>query len=344
MITYFPNPYPDELFYSMLARYYTKSGYLAYTFAAEELFSNKTSKPRIEFINPLSETAFKIITDIIPFRKIIENHTMFSYYTRFLPLERRKEAYQALLNMQSDYYKYLCIPKDNQIQHLKYCPLCADVDRNKYGETYWHRIHQFKEIDICPDHHCLLIDSDIIISGKGTPSLITAEEAIPVHNDVIYCIDNLKCKIADYMSCVFNMELDFISKVGIGDFLHSKMENTKYLSLRGEQRNMTLLYSDFCKYYADIERQPEEWKLQKIFNNRRYKLYEICLLALFLNVPYNELQFLKLPRTTQYQIFDSKITELHNNGLNYAQISRELNASYIVVKSIGENRYKNFRK
>ena len=59
MITYFPNPYPDELFYSMLARYYTKSGYLAYTFAAEELFSNKTSKPRIEFINPLSETAFK---------------------------------------------------------------------------------------------------------------------------------------------------------------------------------------------------------------------------------------------------------------------------------------------
>lgn len=206
MIIYFPNPYPDELFYSMLARYYTKSGYLAYTFAAEELFSNKTSKPRIEFINPLSETAFKIITDIIPFKKIIENHTMFPYYTRFLPLERRKEAYQALLNMQSDYYKYLCIPKDNQIQHLKYCPLCADADRNKYGETYWHRIHQFKEIDICPDHHCLLTDSDIIISGKGTPSLITAEEAVPVHNDVIYCIDNLKCKIADYMSCVFNME------------------------------------------------------------------------------------------------------------------------------------------
>lgn len=103
---------------------------------------------------------------------------------------------------------------------------------------------------------------------------------------------------------------------------------------------MTLLYSDFCKYYADIERLPEEWKLQKIFNNRRYKLYEICLLAIFLNVPYNELQFLKLPRTTQYQIFDSKITELHNNGLNYAQISRELNASYIVVKSIGEGRYK----
>lgn len=77
MITYFPNPYSDELFYSMLARYYSNSGYLAYTFAAEELFMRKTTKPSIEFINPLSETAFKIITDIIPFKKIIENHTMF---------------------------------------------------------------------------------------------------------------------------------------------------------------------------------------------------------------------------------------------------------------------------
>ena len=118
------------------------------------------------------------------------------------------------------------------------------------------------------------------------------------------------------------------------------MENTKYLSLRGEQRNMTLLYSDFCKYYADIERLPEEWKLQKIFNNRRYKLYEICLLAIFLNVPYNHLQFLKSPKTTQYQVLDSRIAELHSSGLNYAQSSRELNASYIVVKSIGEGRYK----
>ena len=35
MISYFPTAYPDELLYSQLARYYAKSGYMAYTYAAE---------------------------------------------------------------------------------------------------------------------------------------------------------------------------------------------------------------------------------------------------------------------------------------------------------------------
>ena len=38
MISYFPAAYPDEPLYSQLARYYTKSGYMAYTYAAEELY------------------------------------------------------------------------------------------------------------------------------------------------------------------------------------------------------------------------------------------------------------------------------------------------------------------
>ena len=41
MISYFPAAYPDELLYSQLARYYTKSGYMAYTYAAEELYVSK---------------------------------------------------------------------------------------------------------------------------------------------------------------------------------------------------------------------------------------------------------------------------------------------------------------
>ena len=34
MISFFPDIYPDELIYSTLARYYIKSGYTAYIFAA----------------------------------------------------------------------------------------------------------------------------------------------------------------------------------------------------------------------------------------------------------------------------------------------------------------------
>jgi len=51
MIAYFPTAYDDELLYSQLARFYTASGYMAYTYAAEELFLSKTVRPDMEFVN-----------------------------------------------------------------------------------------------------------------------------------------------------------------------------------------------------------------------------------------------------------------------------------------------------
>ena len=57
MISFFPDIYPDELLYSQLARYYAKSGYTSYIFAAEDLYEKRTVKPDIEFVNPLTKDA-----------------------------------------------------------------------------------------------------------------------------------------------------------------------------------------------------------------------------------------------------------------------------------------------
>lgn len=45
----------------------------------------------------------------------------------------------------------ICRKKD-----LYYCPECAKVDFKKFGEGYFHRIHQIPGVKVCPDHHCLL--------------------------------------------------------------------------------------------------------------------------------------------------------------------------------------------
>lgn len=55
MIAYFPDAYENELLYSWLARYYQKSGYIAYRDAAEDLFVKPTVRPDVEFINPLTK-------------------------------------------------------------------------------------------------------------------------------------------------------------------------------------------------------------------------------------------------------------------------------------------------
>lgn len=52
-IAYFPEVYPDELVYSVLARYYVHSGYSAYIFCAEDVFVNKKLSPDKEFVNAL---------------------------------------------------------------------------------------------------------------------------------------------------------------------------------------------------------------------------------------------------------------------------------------------------
>ena len=74
MIAYFPPPYEDELLYSWLARYYSKSGYMAYTLAAEDLFSNKHTKPSIEFISRLTTAALEATERYTPRAMLIEKH------------------------------------------------------------------------------------------------------------------------------------------------------------------------------------------------------------------------------------------------------------------------------
>lgn len=165
MISYFPSIYPDELLYSQLARYYAKTGYLAYTFAAEDLFQSKTIRPDIEFLNAYTPEALQMITRTMTIEDVVMQHTMFPYYGRFIPPERRQKAFDSLVSMGTEYHNLLSIPKrkDRISRHLRYCPECVKDDRQKYGETYWHKVHQMVGVNICPLHHCHLIESDIAI-------------------------------------------------------------------------------------------------------------------------------------------------------------------------------------
>lgn len=344
MIAYFPEIYPDELLYSLLARFYTKSGYPCYWYAAEDLFISKTVRPDIEFVNQYTPTAMQMITKDMSKADMILNHTMFPYYGRFLSLERREKAYESLVNMQGNYHNLLPMVKrkTDSKRYLRYCPMCAEADREKYGESYWHRVHQMQGIDICPLHKCYLMDSDVIISGKTSPTLVAAETVIPeIINSPLICDNEIECKIAQYMADIFQSELDLQGDITVGEFLHSKMTNTKYRSIRGEQRNITLFHTDFMDYYKNLPDNTftQLWQIQKVLNGYRCNFNEICMLTMFLNIPVADLINMKLPEKTQEQRFDEEIFRLHEQGLKYPEIAKRLNASINVVKPIGEKRY-----
>lgn len=345
MIVCFPELYDDELLYSVFARYYVKSGYMAYICVADDLYMRKSAVPDIEFINELTPEVVNILTQNKSMDNIVEKHTMFPYYGRFLPYDRRKEAFNAIVNMSGNYHNLLPIPNKNtgEERYLRYCPLCAETDRKIYGETYWHRQHQMIGIDICTVHYCRLLNSSVVIRRKTSPSLIAAEKIVPVEDNTVFSENQIEICVADYISELFKSKIDFESKTTIGQFLHSRMEYTPYRSTRGEQRNISHFYKDFSNYYQDLL-SVERWKIEKILTDYRINTYEICLISMFLNMTVSDLIHMKLPQKSQQELFDEKIFQLHEQGLSYPQIAEKLNASVNVVKVIGEGGYKKKHK
>lgn len=342
MIAYFPTLYPDELIYSLFARYFVKSGYMGYASAAEDLFENKITHPDIEFINKLSDEVLAHLQMSMTMAELIERHTMFPYYGRFLPRERRQQALSMLIQMDERYHNLIYVTKSKSItRHLRYCPACAADDRKAHGETYWHRSHQLYGVNICPVHGCELMNSAVEISSKTSPYLHSAEEMVPPAVEVVQKSSPLELRISEYVHAVFHSPMDMETDIPVGKFFHSRMEYTPYLSPRGEQRNMALFFRNFRLFFREIDNVPirEQWQLQKMMSSDRLNMYEVCLVALFLGAPADELVRIRLPEKSQPEWFDEKVRALHAQGLKYPEIARRMHAPYDVVKAIGEGRY-----
>lgn len=345
MIVQFPAFYPDELVYSVLARYYVQSGYIRYTFVAEDLFLSKTERPDMEFVNSYTQEAVKTLTKWMPMEYVIEKHTLFPYYGRFLQKERRQKAFQSLVGLQGDYRNLMPIPKSRtgQKRYLRYCPACASEDRERYGCTYWHRVHQLPGVSVCPAHGIYLVDSCVAISGNKTPGLVAAETAVPMNGiEACACSCELEKELARYEADIFWSKMDLDGNVTVGNFLHSRLEGTPYRSRRGAQRNIGLLHKDFLSYYKDIGTGgfTELWQIQKVLTDDRVNFHEICMLAFFLKVPVHDLVKMELPDRTQEQRFDDAIFQLREKGWKYTEIAKKLDASYDTVKAIGERKYR----
>ena len=284
MIGFMPEIYPDELLYSMFARYYERSGYMAYIFAAEDLFQNKNERPDVEFINRLTQDAQSVIHKKMSADEVIMNNTMFPYYGRFLGKERRTEAYFALLNTDGNYRNLLPIPKAKKQRFLRYCPICLNRDRDKYGETYWHRIHQMQSIDICPIHFCVLQNTDIAIGSTTSPRFSAAENVIKDFEKIEVVEDEKERKLDQYILDVVASNIDFDNDTKLGDYLSYRLKGTKYMT--GALRNMQELTNDFNDFYGT---ETELWRIQKIFTNVNVKIRDICMLAMFLEITPEEL-------------------------------------------------------
>lgn len=334
-IAYFPRIYPDELIYSILCRYHIQTGYGHFTNSYIELFENERVNVDMEFVKQLRPEIVTLLTRKIKLEELLEKHTMYPYYGRFLDAERRNKAFNALLEMRGDFSKLFRVPrvKEGESRVLKYCPLCAKEDRAKYGETYWHRAHQVRELNICPIHSCYLQDSSISLDSRIIVKLVSAEEMVPLETEVLFC-DNIKeIKLANYMIKVLEAPLNRDNNYEVSTFLHAKMQGTSYLSARGERVYSHRLWEGMQRYYkgvSGIECLTVQ-QVQSILIGRRMVYKDICMLAMFLNISAHELAEMKTPKKTPEQQFDEKVKEMLADGKGISQIAREMGVGTSII-------------
>lgn len=284
MIAVFPEPYPDELLYSTLARYFVYSGHSTFKQCSEDLYQCKT-RPDIEYLNRMTPDLLSHLGDV---EQIILQHTMFPSL-RFIPSVKRQQAYQLLLQQDNRYQDFVFKPKERRV--LRYCPMCATEDRQRYGETYWHRIPQIHGLTVCPMHHVLLKESNIPIYSKEAGSLLPAE-AYVASSDIVQCCDrDLDNKLADFVAEVFAVPVQF-DEILIGDYLRQQAK--AYRSPSGKSIRSKKLFQDFRSIFPNSP-ITEDWQIRKIFNGFRFDLVEICQLAIVLGVTSEEL--LSVPRS-----------------------------------------------
>lgn len=341
MIAFLPKIYEDELCYNWFGRYYCHSGYPTYGYALDDLFGKRTLHFNAEYISGrFSEDAKKVITDIVPMEKLILEHTMFPI-VRFMDHQRMQKSLESMVNQEGKVCDLLPLPKSRNMRYLRYCPCCASEQREKFGEAFWTRTANINGLDICAKHKCRLKDTDILLSGKQAPRLHIAEMVI---KDVEpeFVEDGTELKFVEYLTDVFQAPININNNINISDFLKSKLEGTKYLSVSGQQRNICMLKDDMVDFYRDL---PDKGNidiplLQKVFTGYRTVFYEVCQIAFFLNVNVGELTSPILPKKSQSELFNEKVTELRAEGFSSKKIAQILGADPHSVQKVGKTREK----
>ncbi|MBD2498894.1 TnsD family Tn7-like transposition protein [Nostoc sp. FACHB-280] len=170
MLGFFPEAYPDELFYSICARYQEQMNYSSQIAVVQDLFQTKNATAIFDLPSRLQ----KLIA-ALPYGhsytvdQFIDNHTLLPFYSPFLPLERLQLIREEMAGDNgSKIHTRLGIVAGfiEMPYYLRFCPVCMENDQKHFGECYWHRLHQLSGVEVCPTHEVFLEKSSVLTHNR----------------------------------------------------------------------------------------------------------------------------------------------------------------------------------
>lgn len=306
MINYLPQIYEDELVYSWFARYYIHSGCLTHKMALEDILKNRHNNPSKEFIGNLSIPTYEKIREIISMEDLVLNHTMFPQYARFLPLEEKKKAlYHLGYDFCDPHHLFAILPRTENDAFLKYCPICTKEDKERFGETYWHRKHQIRNMQSCYKHKCMLESSNVSAKSEQCFTFCPAEHSIqeiapkPAPPELQ--------RFSEFMATIFDSPIDFEKDIPISSVLHYGLMGTKYMSKKGTTKYTKKLAEDLYDFYTylGISEIASMSQIQRHWFGTRFDFSVVCQIAFLTGIGIEDIT---LPSLSLKQVENEKNT------------------------------------
>ncbi|WP_179232718.1 TniQ family protein [Paenibacillus rigui] len=279
MVAHFPSLNPDELLYSGIARYHQMSGNTAQKQTINELFGDRLVCATVDLpshIRHLSERLGSLYT----VEELIMKHTLFPYYSAFLPQDKARKVYGLMSEGEShgEVHALLGIPASliKLPNYLRFCGICYEEDMATYHEPYWHRSHQIPGVCVCPIHKVALIES--------TVSYMTREKKFqftPLTDLEKYSASNLcfQINLLNQYAMVAERSYEMLKSVNLvtncSSISEMNLYKKGYLTERGRIRFLKLI-QDFNDYYTQeflehlqcaVDGQSETWLHKMIRGN-----------------------------------------------------------------------------
>lgn len=340
MIGNMPKAYPDELIYSVLARCYVADGYMIYREFAEDVFVNKKEAPSVEFLGGYKKEIIDRLCRSFDAENLVQlicKGTQFPYYTRFYPLERKKQALEAICKGEK-ITDLIRIKTQTKERYIRYCPRCVKEDRERYGETYWHRSHQLKGVNCCGKHGVRLKDSNLWLSGKASPNFHSAEITLQSCDLMEETAPNKERLLARYNQELLEAELDIDREITPITVIRNALYTAHFISKRGGTYRLEDIANAMALFYSECPEEAfQNFQISKLMTGKRLQPTDFARMGLFLGIEVKEL--LQSARE-DFCIakFDENCLQFLHSGIGVNETARRLGVTSATVRNIRDGK------
>lgn len=298
MLTYFPTIYPDELLYSVLARYYLHIGLPTLSNSHETLFGKRSVIASYDLIGSLNILAERIPADRCLSAEVLLNMTLFPYCVAFEPAEVRARVQQDLkegMVLGNHLRLGLATFRIGRLSHLRFCAACNEEMLARYGELYWRLSHQLPSVLICTDHGTPLQQSSVFLDKVSRHAFIAATNYNCPALTGFYLFKSKSALVLNHLMQIAQLSIELLnSKASPKSFdewtiyYRSKMLSAG-LAKSACTMNQKSLCEEFRQYYAetltyfpyviDGESYPNQWLQSLVRRHRKatHPLYHLLL-------------------------------------------------------------------